>query len=83
MRAEGPSLGRRLPGVDLQRHAHRGRETAGRLHGRLSGEEPLAGNCRLPSPACGRGAGGEGEREPFLGTAAHDNAGTLISANLR
>ena len=34
-RTQGPSLRRRLPGVDLQRHAHRRRPTAPRLHARV------------------------------------------------
>ncbi len=49
MRAEGPSLRGRLPSVDLQRHAHRGRATAGRLHERVLREEQVAQNPAVTS----------------------------------
>ena len=38
---------RRLPGVDLQRHAHRRRATAGRLHARVLPEEQINCSCRV------------------------------------
>ena len=41
-RVEGPSLRRRLPRVDLQRHARRRRPAAARLHARVLREEQVA-----------------------------------------
>ena len=64
LRAEGPPLGGRLPGLDLQRHARRRRQAARRVHARVPREEqlslPRTALCviSLPfSPRCGKGRG--------------------------